>query len=164
MFTTHVAAYKLIRKNIGPITSFQHLSGHTRFVSAEDCDKALEQDTIIGSRKFVGVVAPGGTHAKNFVDVALTLLHIPTKRELLHGLRASLQHYDTIHQIEQLTHKGFFVGEISFMIDTRSPATSAASDTAVRIHALSRQLYSSFWDKHTPVSFRGAAHIRFYCR
>ncbi|OBZ81080.1 hypothetical protein A0J61_10871, partial [Choanephora cucurbitarum] len=29
MFTTHIAAYKTIRENIGPVSGFQHLSGYT---------------------------------------------------------------------------------------------------------------------------------------
>ena len=176
MFTTHIEAYKTIRENIGPVSGFQHLSGYTpnpdkgemlieaRFVSDDDRHKALEQGVTIGSRNFVGVATSTGAHAKNFVHVALTLLHIPAEGELLHGLQTSLQHYGTVHQIKKFTCEGFFDGKISFVIDTHSPATSAASGTTVPIQALSRQLYLSFWDKHAPASFKGAAPICFYCR
>ncbi|KAI8367997.1 hypothetical protein EDC96DRAFT_415801, partial [Choanephora cucurbitarum] len=134
MFATHIDAYRSIRENIGPVTGFQHLSGYTsnpgkgdmlieaRFVSGDDRRKAMEQGITIGARNFVGTPTSSGAHAKNFVHVALTLLHIPAEGELLQGLKDSLQHYGTVHQIKQFTCEGFFDGKISFVIDTHTPA------------------------------------------
>ncbi|OBZ80357.1 hypothetical protein A0J61_11593 [Choanephora cucurbitarum] len=52
----------------------------------------------------------------------------------------------------------------NFVIDTHTPAFATSSGTAVPIQQLSRQLYLSFWDKHAPASFKGAAPVCFYCR
>ncbi|OBZ80222.1 hypothetical protein A0J61_11729, partial [Choanephora cucurbitarum] len=77
MFKTHIAAYKAIRENIGPVTGFQHLSGYpsnpgkggtlieARFVSVDDRRRAMEQGITIGARNFVGTPTSGGAHAKN---------------------------------------------------------------------------------------------------
>ena len=128
-FANHLEAYEAIDTELGPVEGFQHLSGFTpnpskgdmlieaRFESTESCDRSIQTGLVVVDVTFRSTASSSGTSSTSFVHVALNVINIPTKAELLLGLSESLAHYDTVHQIKKYTGKGFFDGKISFVID-----------------------------------------------
>ncbi|KAI8331825.1 hypothetical protein BD560DRAFT_441159 [Blakeslea trispora] len=125
-----------------------------RFTTAEARDRALQIGLTVDQATFLGTASSTGASTKSFAHVALNLIHIPKSDELLVGLKESLRHYGT----------GFFDGKISFVIDTQTASRNAECLNGFPIQDLTRRLYLSYWDRHAPTSFQGAALICFYCR
>ncbi|OBZ82692.1 hypothetical protein A0J61_09255, partial [Choanephora cucurbitarum] len=156
-FANHLEAYEAIDKELGPVEGFQYLSGFTpnpskvdmlieaRFESTESRDHAIQTGLVVGDVTFRCTASSSGTSPNAFVHVALNVIIIPPKAELLLGM-------------------SFFDGQISFVIDTQTPTLKAADGQAIPVWDLTRQLYLSYWDRHAPASFKGAAPVCFYCR
>ncbi|OBZ81628.1 hypothetical protein A0J61_10323 [Choanephora cucurbitarum] len=112
-FANHLEVYEAIDTELGPMEGFQHLSGFTpnpskgdmlieaRFESTESRDRAIQTGLVVGDVTFRGTASSSGTSSNSFVHVALSVINIPTKAELLLGLSESLAHYGTVHQIKK---------------------------------------------------------------
>ena len=97
------------------------------------------------------------------VHVNLNLLRIPDKETFLVDLKKSLRFYGEVYQVKRYTCGGFFEGEISVVLDTKSGYSTVNGDLAP-CQPLERMLYLSVWDTFVPATFKGAKRVCNFCR
>ena len=174
MFANRFEAYKTIQASIGATHGFRTLNLYQRksiggllieakFVSPSDATKAIVTGFHFNGKVFRGALSEDKSIREGMVHVNLNLLRIPDKETFLVDLKKSLRFYGEVYQVKRYTCGGFFEGEISVVLDTKS-GYSAVDGELVPCQPLERMLYLSVWDTFVPATFKGAKRVCNFCR
>ena len=174
LFVNRVEAYKTIQASIGAAHGFRTLNLYQRksiggllievkFVSPSDANKAIVNGFPFNGKVFRGALSEDKSIREGMAHVNLNLLRIPDKETFLVDLKKSLRFYGEVYQVKRYTCGGFFEGEISVVLDTKSGYSTVDGDP-VPCQPLERMLYLSVWDTFVPATFKGAKRVCNFCR
>ena len=182
-FDNHIAVYRLISNQIGPLSGARVISSsgksstnqeviiQANFVTLSDTQKAIESGFQHNEKMYRGISANDNSpiqlrnvriamipFAAPVSDVDVEIQRVKNTEALVSDLQLSLAPYGKVCKIQRLLYEGFFEGEISVLLDSRPTENGDA------VQPLTRMLYLHQFQKYCPASFKGASPVCYHCR
>jgi hypothetical protein len=180
LFGDRTGAYKVIEEQIDTNVDFRHISSmranaggdllvEANFDAKDDATKAVNDGVVVNGvvYKAVSTSAASGSGSSvggNLTHVQFNLLCCtPNRATFLVDMLDSLAFYGKVYQLKKYTHKGYFEGKMSVLIDT-SVGMEGEDGEVVPPQPLTRMLYLSAWDMFAPAQFKNAPPVCHFCR
>ncbi|KAK4513041.1 uncharacterized protein ATC70_000078 [Mucor velutinosus] len=115
LFPDRVAAYKVIQDQISPDVEFRPLS---LFAQVEHAQVAMREGVTVQGVVYKASTSKESAEFGDVKHVRFTLMRMVDKTTFLSDLMESLSYFGKVLQVKKFTHRGYFEGKLSVILDT----------------------------------------------